>query len=219
MVLSFFRDGETGLEKIEQEIISMLGQARHSFDVAMSTLVSGADADTVGEDVRTTDQSINESEQRIRRELLVHSAVQGTGDLAQVMGYLLIIKKIERIGDQAKNILNLAEEGVRFTDSPDLPELVEARDKVSAAFAETAELLLDPQEERITSFREEATELTHEYENRLRALMHSERPGRESVPLAMLYRYLKRIIANLAGVAATVAEPLDREPPAEDLDE
>jgi hypothetical protein len=38
--------------------------------------------------------------------------------------------------------------------------------------------------------------------------MISERPAREVVPLAIYYRYLRRIVANLLGVARTSAEPL-----------
>jgi len=38
--------------------------------------------------------------------------------------------------------------------------------------------------------------------------MSSDRPGREVVPLAIYYRYLRRIAANLLGVVRMSSEPL-----------
>jgi hypothetical protein len=49
--------------------------------------------------------------------------------------------------------------------------------------------------------------------------MHSDRPGREVVPRAILYRYWKRIVANLAGIVGSVTEPLAHEVGEDDLDD
>ena len=49
MVLEFFRRGsESHLEQIESQIGSMLADARHSFDLAASSLLAGAAAAAVG---------------------------------------------------------------------------------------------------------------------------------------------------------------------------
>jgi hypothetical protein len=45
--------------------------------------------------------------------------------------------------------------------------------------------------------------------------MHSDEPARHAVPRAMLFRYCKRIVANISGVVTTLSRPLDRR----DLDE
>ena len=51
MVMTFFRrgDGDSGLDLITARTVSMVSDARHSFDMASTTLLSGADLDTVGE--------------------------------------------------------------------------------------------------------------------------------------------------------------------------
>ena len=41
--------------------------------------------------------------------------------------------------------------------------------------------------------------------------MHSEQPGSYAVPRAVLYRYWKRIVANLAGIVTGANEPLQKQ--------
>ena len=48
MVMSFFRKGESGLDVVAHRTISMLGDARHSFDLASAAVLSGASAADVG---------------------------------------------------------------------------------------------------------------------------------------------------------------------------
>ena len=38
--------------------------------------------------------------------------------------------------------------------------------------------------------------------------MHSDQPGSWAVPRAILYRYWKRIVANLAGIVTAAIEPI-----------
>jgi phosphate uptake regulator len=208
MVMSFFRRGDAGLEAITARTVSMLADARHSFDLASAALLSGADVATVAEDVRATDTRINRAEQELRGELVVHVSVQGSEDIGEVLGYILLIKKIERIGDQAKNILDLAEEGVDLSGAPDEKELTRHRRTISEMMGEAADLLTDGNQERAIAYRERSDVLRGELEGKIRECMHSELPGNEVVPRAILYRYWKRIVANLGGIVTTATEPL-----------
>lgn len=93
MVMPFFRKSESGLDHIAQQTLSMLSDARHSFDLASMAVLSGADPKAIGADIRETDHRINETEQRLRSELVVHVSVRGGEDIGVVMGYTLLIKK------------------------------------------------------------------------------------------------------------------------------
>ena len=211
MVLSFFKKNENGLELIAHRTISMLGDARHSFDLASAAVLSGADTASVGEDIRNTDERINKAEQTLRGELVTHVAVHGSTDIGSVLSYTLLIKKIERIGDQAKNILDLAEEGVSLVGEDDINDLLEVRRAISAMFAEAADLMAEATSEQAQDFYQRATKLRHAIENKIRDYMHSDQPGHYAVPRAVLYRYWKRIVANLAGVVTGVSEPLQKQ--------
>ncbi len=204
MVMSFFRKGPTGLEHIETRSIAMLADARHSFDLATVALLTGALPESIAEDIRATDHRINQAEQDLRTELVVHVSVHGTLEIGTVMGFILLLKKIERIGDQAKNILDLAEAGISLASEERLAE----RAVVSAMFGEAAEMLAEPDPDRVAEFAQRAKALTREHQDRIDSYMHSERPGSEVVPRAIYDRYLKRIVANLLGIVGTATEPL-----------
>ena len=216
MVLRFFHSGESPLEHIEREVVGMIGSCRHSFDLAMSALVSDADITPVGEEVRSTDREINAVEETVRRELVVHMAVSGSDDIGAVLGFLLMVKKLERVGDQAKNVFDLAAEGVRFSGAPDYERFVDFRTQVSSMFAEAATILGDSNSADPTPMIDRAQVLMDTFDRLVNELIHSEEPGSYAVPRAMLFRYLKRIVANLSGVVTTMAEGVDR---TADLDE
>lgn len=208
MVFAFFKKPDAGMEHIAARAMSMLNDARHSFDLATMALVGGASIESVADDIRQTDQQINQAEQDLRSELVVHVSVHGAQDIGMVMGYTLLLKKIERIGDQAKNILDLAQEGVHMSDAPDTDILLAERQLVSALFAEAADLLNDPDEDRMANFIERALAITADQREKINELTRTDRPGHEAVPRAIYYRYLRRIVANLMGVVSTASEPL-----------
>lgn len=207
MVLSFFRRGDPGMTHITTRIIAMLGDARHSFDVATSSVLAGGDVTTAAEDIRSTDERINQTEHEVRRELIVHVSVHGSADIGVVLGYTLLVKKVERIGDQAKNILDLAVEGVSLAGADDVTEFVDAQRAISTLFGDVSTLLLEPDPDACASIRERADQLSSAHQARIHELVHSDQPGSYAVPRAILHRYLKRIVNNLVGVALTVVEP------------
>ena len=212
MVLSFFKgsSGEGDFAPIVARAVAMLGDARHSFDLATLALLTDADASSVAEDVRATDERINQAEQELRSELVVHVAVQGAADIGSVLGFTLLLKKVERIGDQAKNILELAEQGVSFADRSERDRLLAERQELSTLFAEAAELLnaSDADTEAINEYTSRANMAVDYYQSKIDEFMTSDRPGHEVVPLAIYYRFLRRIGANLVGTVRISVAPL-----------
>lgn len=208
MVMSFFRKSETGLEHVAHQTISMLGDARHSFDLASTVILSGADPKAIGADIEATDARINKAEQTLRSELVVHVSVRGGGDIGLVLGYTLLLKKIERIGDQAKNIFDLAADGVSLSGADDIDEFVARRQEISQMYVEAADLLASQNADDAKEFLRRSLALNELCGAKVREYMHSDQPGSWAVPRAMLYRYWKRIVANLAGIVTAAIEPL-----------
>lgn len=210
MVFSFFRGGDEGLEHVQHEIVSMVGRCQHSFDLAMGCLVTDGDIGPIGEEVRATDWAINGIEESVRRELVVHSAVHGGADVGAVLASLLMVKKLERVGDQNKNIFDLAAEGVRFSGADDYDRFLDFRSRVSQLFTDTAAALVAPDTADVAGLDARADELMGTFDGLVNALIHADQPARYAVPRAMLFRYLKRICANLTSVATTAATGIDR---------
>jgi uncharacterized protein with PhoU and TrkA domain len=208
MVMSFFRRSSTGLEHVESQAVTMLGDARHSFDLANAALLDDARSEATAVEIRRIDHRINQAEQDLRAELVVHISVQGGKEIASVLGFILVLKKIERIGDQAKNILDLAQEGVSLSGAEDIAVLRTEQREVSSLFGRAGELLVDPDLDRARRFVTQVGDLLAVHRAKVDADMFSDRPGREVVPRAIYYRYLKRIVANLRGIVAVAFDPL-----------
>lgn len=211
MIWDAFRAGATGpgLENMVGHVAEMLGHARHIFDEAMSALLAGASPDALAEDIFGTDRRINELEREVRRELVVHVSVHGTADITAVLVVLMVSRKVERIGDNAKNIYDLATYDVDMSQAEDAPQLRAARDEVSQMMWTAAEVFRHEDVERGQEFLVRSRELQREYDRIVADLVRSSGRADHAVPRALLYRYLKRIVANLEGVVAGVVQPLE----------
>lgn len=211
MVLAFFKgSNEGGLEQIETQIVGMVADCRHTFDAAMGALIGGGDPNAVGDDIGETDRRINDTEQTIRRELVVHVSVHGTQDVPTVLNYILVVKKLERIGDQHKNIFDLALEGVSFVGAPDFERLVAYKDEISAMFGEVTRVLSDQDLDGARVLMDRGDALLDEFDELVIEQVHARTDASQAVPRALLFRYLKRVVANLANVTSSVVVPLDQ---------
>lgn len=208
MMMAFFRKSPGGLEHMTTEAVSMLSDARHSFDLASLALLSDAKPSTVDTDIRETVQRISDVEAQIRSELVVHVSVQGAAEIGSVLGMTLLIKKIERIGDQTLNVLDLAEGGVSLAGADDTERMLEERHVISGYFTEVVELLSEPDEDAFADLEQRAGDQIRYCQSRIEEFLHSDRPGYEAVPRAVYYRYVKRIVANLLGVVRAANDPL-----------
>ncbi len=211
MVMRFLRGGEDRLQHIPTKVLEMLADDRHSFDVATAALLSGGDLETIGHDLRATDKRVNEAEREIRRELVVHTSVHGGGEDAPViLVYMSIVKDIERIGDYAKNIYDIAAEGVTLAGAPDHDQIVAYRDRISPMISEAGRIFVDEDVAAANELLAAADRMLDEFDALVVELMHSERPAAEAVPRALLYRYFKRTVAHLMNLLSAVVMPLDK---------
>lgn len=211
MIWQAFRSGASGpgLENMVGHVAEMLGHARHIFDEAMSALLAGASPDALADDIFGTDRRINELEREVRRELIVHVSVHGTADITAALVVLMVSRKVERIGDNAKNIYDLATYDVDLSQAEDAPQLREDRDEVSQMMWTAAEVFRHEDADRGQAFLDRSRQLQRIYDDRVADLVRSAGRADHAVPRALLYRYLKRIVANLEGVVAGVVQPLE----------
>ena len=210
MVMSFFRrPEESGLENIESQVQRMVNDARHTFDLALSAVTGGA-VETVADEIRETDRQINATEVEIRRALVVHASVHGGIDTPEVLAFMNMIKDIERIGDYNKNIFDLAEEGVSFTESPEIDSILSLRDEVSSRISLMGEILSVRDEERARIYIERGDELRKDFDKRVNELVHSTEAAVTAVPKALLFRFLKRVSAHSSNVVSAVIMPVDQ---------
>lgn len=211
MVFELFKgQSGSGLEVVEGRILEMLGTAEEVLRLAVSAFEQGTSAQELGSRIRKTDRSVNKAERSIRRELVVHASVHAGADLPLVLVYMSIIKDIERVGDYAKNIWDIAAAIEEANDKPDLSEMRPLFARTLDLAAEIGSTYSARDIDRATEVLNRADGWLDEYDAAVDDLMTSYVPSTVGVPKALLYRHLKRITAHLMNVLTAVVMPFDR---------
>lgn len=165
-------------------------------------------------DIYKMDQSINLYEQQVRRKVLKHLAIAGGVNMIPGLILTSIVIDIERIGDYAKNIKELAvshpdrlqcgrydndikriEEGVIEIYNEVIPAL-KASDAAAARKVMTNHWWI------ITTCDEIVDDLTKSPDPALSPT--------DAIVTALYTRYLKRISAHLINIASSVFNPFER---------
>jgi phosphate uptake regulator len=211
MVFSFRRDGDAErLDRIEETLQQMIRDDLHAFELAMSALLGERSPHEVGAELRATDHGVNAAERDIRRELVVHASVNGAIDTPAVLVYMSIVKDIERIGDYAKNLFDLASDGADLSTGMSTGEITTLASEVPSFLAEAAEVFRDRDDERAKKLLGRGDDLLDRFDARVSALVKEEHPDRQAVAVALTHRYLKRIVAHGMNVLSAVVMPVDR---------
>ena len=125
MVFDFFRrTGPSTVENVEAMLVEMMRDAKTVFDASTAAVFGGGKSKETRREVKSTDRGINRAQQEVRRALMVHATVHDPVDLPQVLTYMSVVKDVERVGDYAKNLYDLAKYGVDFEAAADGEELL-----------------------------------------------------------------------------------------------
>lgn len=211
MVFRFRREGDAErLDRIEATLQQMIVDDLHAFELAMSALLGERSPHEVGPELRATDHGVNAAERDIRRELVVHASVLGAIDTPAILIYMSIVKDIERIGDYAKNLFDLASDGVDLSTGLYTGEITTLATEVPEFIRESAEVFNARDEERAKALLHRGDALLDRFDDRVSALVREEHPDGQAVAVALTHRYLKRIVAHAMNVLSAVVMPVDR---------
>jgi len=203
-------DGADRLEAVEDTIQKMLADDRHAFELAMLSLVGGEPAGTVKKELKATDHRVNEGEREIRRALVIHASVFQGINIPTVLVYMSIVKDIERVGDYAKNLLDLARDGANFSDLPDVAEWEALRDEISEYITLSAKAFGARDVEKARTLLRRGDELLDVFDKQVSALVKGKDQGPQPIARALALRYLKRVVAHLTNLLSAVVMPVDR---------
>lgn len=198
------------LQSVEDRIQQMLADDRHAFDLAMRSLVDGEPAASLRKELKATDHKVNEGEREIRRALVVHASVFQGFNTPAVLVYMSIVKDIERVGDYAKNLLDLARDGADFSSLPDADDWRELRDEVADYITTSAAVFQSRDTERARELLKQGDALLDVFDDRVSDLVSGRDLGPQPIARALAHRYLKRVVAHLTNLLSAVVMPVDR---------
>ena len=202
--------GNQRLDTIEAKIQQMLATDRAELELALSALFGDVEEADVNAELRRMDQQVNQLEREIRRELLVHASVAGSIETPAVLVYMSIVKDIERIGDYAKNILDLAQYGARLGDAPNIEEWRQMTATIAQYVSDTATTFKRRDPDQARELLTRGGDLLGRLERGVAALVSGNAEGEDQVARALALRYIKRVVAHLMNVLSAVVMPVDR---------
>jgi phosphate transport system protein len=204
---------DTLIDRAYQRSFKMLDITQSMFVEAKASLRQRDDSE-VNLHVKETDKEVNSYEREVRRMVFNHLAVAGTVDLPSGFVLVSIIIDIERIGDYAKNMVELALDHPGKLHGGDLEGDI-SRIEVALVdnFMQTKICFEEGKGEA-------ALELLKKYawvndlcdqivEDIVKEKDKNIGPG-DAAALALYTRWLKRINSHLRNITTSVVNPFDR---------
>ena len=214
-MLRFIRElfrGESLLDQAFEATVTMLALARDMVQAASDSLRRSDTAD-VELDIRQADITINKYERETRRQVLTHMAVSSAADFAPALVLTSIVIDVERLGDYAKNIIELAQAHPAALDAATYEKGVcDLETRVTQGFNRVGEAFKESDEAQASALMATHKEFTRLADGILESLIRGEDTlsKGDAVTLALYVRYLKRIESHLNNIVSSVVNPFPR---------
>lgn len=192
-----------------EETTLALEKTVNMFSFAMAVLIEGTDDESRIYDM---DKEINALQVDIRKKVFEHLTINPEQDVTASLVLTTVVVDVERIGDFAKNIVELHQMCAGKLDHPKyVPEVVRIREKLEDSIRKTKEAFRDADSEKARRMTDEYTFVARKCDETLEELASKEDLNvREAVVYGLLFRYLKRVSAHARNIASSVVNPFHR---------
>ncbi len=203
--------GKTFLSKIVRDFEKMLILGEETFKNACRVWRGELAPEKIEGNIYSVDQKINEAEQRIRRRLVEHLAIEPEVDVAACLVFMSVVKDAERIGDYSKNIFEVALlREKEFEEDEWTKALKEIQEGVMEIFVQTHNAFAEAELEGAKAVMEKHRKIALRCEELIREMAKKEIPSNKAVCYTLLTRYFKRVSAHLANIASAIINPVEK---------
>jgi len=204
---------DTLMNRAYQRSFEMLDITQAMFTEAKESLRQREDSE-IDLGIKETDKKVNSYEREVRRMVINHLVVIGPVDLPSGLVLISIIIDIERIGDYAKNMVELAldhpgklhggefEERISHIEEGLGDNFIQTKKCFEEADANIALELLEKYAWVNDACDEIVTDVVKEKDEHIK-------PG-DAAALVLYTRWLKRINSHLRNITTSVVNPFDR---------
>lgn len=201
------------MNRAYQRSFEMLDITHAMYEEAKKSLRQREDSE-VDLGIKETDKKVNSYEREVRRMVINHLVVSGNVDLPSGLALISIIIDIERIGDYAKNMVELAldhpgklhggefEETISRIEEGLGDNFIQTEKSFEEADANMALKLLEKYAWVNDTCDQIVTDVVREKDK-------SIKPG-DAAALVLYTRWLKRINSHLRNITTSVVNPFDR---------
>jgi phosphate transport system protein len=204
---------DTLMNRAYQQSFEMLDITHAMYEEAKKSLRQREDSE-IDLGIKETDKKVNSYEREVRRIVINHLVVSGNVDLPSGLALISIIIDIERIGDYAKNMVELAldhpgklhggefEETISRIEEGLGDNFIQTEKCFEEADANMALRLLEKYAWVNDTCDQIVTDVVREKDK-------SIEPG-DAAALVLYTRWLKRINSHLRNITTSVVNPFDR---------
>ena len=157
------------------------------------------------------DRQLNELQIAIRRRILEHLAINPAQDINASFVLAILVIDLERIGDYAKNLDEIAKHYPEPISGGAFDALHPMAERVKEMFTQTKIAITESDEELARRVMADQADLAMQADRLMDRLIESKDVSvKEGIVAALLSRYIKRVSAHLKNVASSVVNPYHR---------
>jgi len=198
-------------QSVAADLRSMLGLSEAAVRQASAVLFGSTLSSPEQSAFYGRDQRINHLQQGVRKALVSQLPFSSTMQQARLLVLNGLIKDVERIGDEAKNLLEAAEMlPGPLPDDELTAELQAIRNSIDGTLGEVCAVLEASDRERARRLCSDGAQISKRCDRLLHAVRDSQHPASLAVPIALAARHYKRIQKHLMNLLSSVLMPLHK---------
>ncbi len=196
------------LNEAVEETYKMLEMTKDMYIFSLRVLM---DNEKEVSDIYKLDQELNQMQISVRRKVLEHLSINPRQDITSSLILVTIVVDIERIGDYAKNLIELAHHYPQKLCGPYCDRVRNFEMEITKNFLSTIRAFKEVDAQLGQMVMDAHAKLAPEFEHLIEDILEdTSLRGREAVIYALLARFLKRVSAHLKNVASSVVNPFHR---------
>lgn len=210
--LSIFKK-DTLMDRAYQRSYDMLDITRSMFLEAKVSLRQREDSE-IDLEIKNKDKEVNSYEREVRRMVFNHLAVSGAADLPSGLALVSIIIDIERLGDYAKNMVELALDHPGKLHGASYEGMItRIEDAVGDSFLKTRQCFIEGDGALALELLDKYAWVNDACDETVGALVKGQDQSvgsGDAAALALYVRWLKRYNSHLRNITTSVVNPFDR---------
>jgi len=210
-LLKIFR-GDDPLRAIADNFSRMLELARDNILLAGEIYFERKPGPAERSQVYRQDIEINKLQRAIRKQVATRLSVTSyKHDLPYCLVMMSLVKDVERLGDYAKNLVDIVDiHPDPFAEDELFAELREIRIEVEGVLRAAHEVLVNVDREKAMEHIRSGKDLARRCDAMLAKIAQSDASARTATALALGARYYKRVGGHLLNVISSVVMPLHK---------
>ena len=209
-LLGFWK-GKDFLKGVLKEFNDMLNDVEEMFKSVYDQLVDiGVQEEKeLEEKLYSNDKKVNEIERNIRKKVVEHLSVQPGVDVPFCLVLMSVVKDAERMGDYAKNLLDVVRIKQGNLDKQLYDQLFgNMSERILEMFEGTKKAFIESDQKVAENIWQKERDVAKQCDSIIVDVAHKDIKANQAVCFTLIARYFKRIAAHLTNIATSVILPI-----------